>query len=104
MYDESFFTIEGNAWQHQQSYYESKDHAATDDVKFIHKTKFPAKIFLWVSMVQVNQYFAVNKELYIFKCLPVLHKFIQKHHKEKKKSYAGLIWRLHIMQRIRWFN
>jgi transposase len=28
--------------------------------------------------------FAVNKEVYICKCLPVLHKFIQKHHKNEK--------------------
>jgi hypothetical protein len=26
----------------------------------------------------------VNKEVYIFKCLPVLHTFIQKHHKNEK--------------------
>jgi hypothetical protein len=38
---------------------------------------------------------AVNKEVYISKCLPVLHKFIQKHH----KSCLGLIWRLHTTQR-----
>jgi hypothetical protein len=42
---------------------------------------------------------AVNKEVYISKCLPILHKFIQKHH---KKSCSGLIWRLHITQIIRW--
>jgi hypothetical protein len=29
---------------------------------------------------------AVNKEVYISKCLPVLHKFIQKHHKNEKND------------------
>jgi hypothetical protein len=28
------FTVDGNEWQHQ-SYYESEDHPATEDVKFI---------------------------------------------------------------------
>jgi hypothetical protein len=46
MDDESYFTVAGNKWQ-QQSYNESEDHPATEDVKFICKTKFPAKILLW---------------------------------------------------------
>jgi hypothetical protein len=29
--DESYFTVDGNKWQ-QQSYYESEDHPATEDV------------------------------------------------------------------------
>jgi hypothetical protein len=43
MDDEFFFTVDANEWQ-QQSYYESEDHPATDDVKLIRKTKFPAKV------------------------------------------------------------
>jgi hypothetical protein len=45
MFDESFFTVNGNEWQ-QQIYYESEDHPATEDVKFIRKTKFLAKVLL----------------------------------------------------------
>jgi transposase len=45
MDDESYFTVDGNEWQ-QQSYYESEDHPAPKDVKFIRKTKFPAKVLL----------------------------------------------------------
>jgi hypothetical protein len=37
--NESDFTLEGNEWQ-QQRYYESQDHSATKDVKFVRKTKF----------------------------------------------------------------
>jgi hypothetical protein len=44
----TFFTIDGNEWQ-QQSYDESEDHPATEDVKFIRKTKFPAKVLLWLA-------------------------------------------------------
>jgi hypothetical protein len=44
MDDESYFTVDGNEWQ-QQSYYVSEDPPATEDnVKFIRKTKFPAKV------------------------------------------------------------
>jgi hypothetical protein len=43
--DESYFTVDGNEWQ-QQSYYESEDNPATGDVKFIRKTKVPAKVLL----------------------------------------------------------
>jgi hypothetical protein len=49
MNDESYFTAVGNDWQ-QQNYYESEDHPATDDVKFIRKTKFLAKVLLWLSV------------------------------------------------------
>jgi hypothetical protein len=42
---ESYFTVDGNEWQ-QQSYYESEDHPTKEDVKFIRKTKFPAKVLL----------------------------------------------------------
>jgi hypothetical protein len=44
---------------------------------------------------------AVNKEVYTSKCLPVLHTFIQKNHKNENMC-SGLIWRLHTTQRIRW--
>jgi hypothetical protein len=43
----SYFTIDGNEWQ-QQIYYGSEDHPALEDVKFIRKTKFPAKVLLWL--------------------------------------------------------
>jgi hypothetical protein len=77
---------DGNEWQ-QQSYYESEDHPATEDVKFIRKIKFPAKILLWLAVSKSSMsdpvFFkaglAVNKEVYISKCLPVLQKLIQKH-------------------------
>jgi hypothetical protein len=45
MDDESYFTVDGNEWQ-QKIYYESEDHLATENVKFIRKTKFPAKVLL----------------------------------------------------------
>jgi hypothetical protein len=45
MDDESYFTVGGNELQ-QQSYYEADDLPAIDDVKFIRKTKFPAKDLL----------------------------------------------------------
>jgi hypothetical protein len=45
--DESYFTVDDNEWQ-QQSYYQSDDHPATEDVTFIRKTKFPAKVLLWL--------------------------------------------------------
>jgi hypothetical protein len=47
--DESYFTVDGNEWQ-QQSYYDSEDHPATEDVKFIHNTKCPAKVLLWLAV------------------------------------------------------
>jgi hypothetical protein len=80
MNDESNFTVDGNERQ-QQSYYESEDHPATENVKFIRKTKFPAKVLLWLatreSGISEPVFFkaglAVNKEMYISKCLPVLH-------------------------------
>jgi restriction endonuclease S subunit len=108
MDDKSFFTVDGKQWQ-QHSYYESEDHPAIDDVKFIRKTKFPAKVLLWLAVsesgisepVFFKTVLAVNKEVCISKCLPVLHKFIQKHHKNKK-SWSGLIWRLHTTKRISW--
>jgi hypothetical protein len=49
MDDESYFTVDGNEW-HQQSYYESEDHPATEYVKFIHMTKFPTKDLLWLAV------------------------------------------------------
>jgi hypothetical protein len=36
-------TVDGNEWQ-QQINYESEDHPATEDVKFIRKTKFLAMV------------------------------------------------------------
>jgi hypothetical protein len=59
MDDESCFMVNRNGWQ-QQSYYESEDYPATEDVKFILKTKFPAKVLLWLAVNEVN--LVVNKE------------------------------------------
>jgi hypothetical protein len=86
---ESFFTVEDNEWQ-QQRYYEFEDHPAKEDVKFIRKTKFSAKVLLWLVVsesglskpVFLKAGLAINKEVFISKCLPVLHKCIQKHHKK----------------------
>jgi hypothetical protein len=50
IYDESFFTINGNEWHQQQSYYEFEDHPATEGVKFIRKTKFRVKVLLWLAV------------------------------------------------------
>jgi hypothetical protein len=71
MDDESSFTVAGNEWK-QQSYYESEDYSATGDVKFIRKTKFPAKFLLWLTVsesciskpVLFKAGLAVNKEVY----------------------------------------
>jgi hypothetical protein len=92
MDDEPYFTVEGNKWQ-QQSYYKPEDYPATEDVKFIRKTKFPAKVLLWLAVsesgiskpVVFKSGLAVNREVYITKCLPVIHKFIKKHYKQKQK-------------------
>jgi hypothetical protein len=74
--DDSYFTVDGNEWQ-QQSYSEPEDHPATEDVKFICKTKFSAKVLLWLAIsesgisepVFVKAGLAVNKEVYISNCL-----------------------------------
>jgi hypothetical protein len=89
--DESYFTVDGNEWE-LQSYFESEDHPATKNAKFIRKTKFPAKVLFWLTVnesgISVSMFFkaglAVNKDVYISKSLPVLHKFIQKYYKSKK--------------------
>jgi hypothetical protein len=88
MDDESYFTVDCN--ETQQSYYESEDHPATKYVKFIRKTKFPAKVLLWLAVsesdisepVFFKAGLAVNEEVYISTCLRVLHTFIQNHHKD----------------------
>jgi hypothetical protein len=84
MDDESYFTVDGNEWQ-QQSYYESEDHPATEDVKIIRKTKFPVQVLMWLAVIEsgINEpvFFkaglaSVNKEVIqknISKCLLVLH-------------------------------
>jgi hypothetical protein len=53
----------------EKSYSEFEDHPALDDFKFIRKTKFPANLFSSPAS------------------LPVLHKFIQKHHKKEKTVF-----------------
>jgi hypothetical protein len=63
---------------------------AIEVVKFIRKTKFLANALLWLV---VNEYGVSElffhilprfQLIYISKCLQVLHKFIQKHHKKEK--------------------
>jgi hypothetical protein len=96
MDDESFFMVEGNEWQ-QQSYYESEDHPATEDVELIHKTKFPAKVLLWLAVsesgisepVFFKAGIAVNKKVYLSKFQPILHTFIQKQNKNKKNRTSA---------------
>jgi hypothetical protein len=91
MDDETYFTVDGNEWQ-QQNYYESEDHPATENVKFVRKSKLSAKGLLWLAVsergisgpVFFKAGIAVNFKMSISKCLPILHKFIQKHHKNKK--------------------
>jgi hypothetical protein len=60
--DESFFTINGNEWHQQQSYYEFEDHSATEGDKFIRMTKFRAKVLLWLAVTEKAN-LAVNKEV-----------------------------------------
>lgn len=91
MDDESYFTVEGNEWQ-QKYYFESEDQPAPEKFKLIKKCKFPAKVLLWVAIsengISEPVFFkgglAVNKDVYIGKCLPVLQKFIEKFHKKEK--------------------
>jgi hypothetical protein len=61
----------------------SEDHPATEDVKFIGKTKFPAKFLLQLAVSEYGV-IASRSFLTIFKCLSVLHMFIQNHHKMEK--------------------
>jgi hypothetical protein len=78
--DDSYFTVDGNEWQ-QQSYYESEEHPVTEDVKFIRKTKFSAKVLLWLAVnesgISEPMFFKAGLTVNISKCQPVLHKFIQ---------------------------
>jgi hypothetical protein len=64
MGDEPYFTVEGNKWQ-QQRYYESEDKpSATEDVKFIRKTKFPAKALLSLAVSEYGTSEPVNSNVY----------------------------------------
>jgi hypothetical protein len=77
-----------HGWRQWMTTAKSEDHP--ENVKFICKTKFPAKVLLWlaVSESSINKpvFFkvglAVNIEVYVSKWLTVLHIFIQKHHKK----------------------
>jgi hypothetical protein len=51
--EESYFTVEGNQW-HQQSHYESDYHPATEDIQFIDKTEFSAKVLLWLPVSEYD--------------------------------------------------
>jgi hypothetical protein len=60
MDDEFYFIVEGNEWQ-QKSYYDSENHPAIENVKFIRKTKFSATFLLWLT---VSEY-GVSKSLVV---------------------------------------
>jgi hypothetical protein len=47
MDDEYYIMVEGNEWH---TYYESKNHPVTEDVKFNGKTKLLAKVLLWLAV------------------------------------------------------
>jgi hypothetical protein len=100
MIDEQFY----NEWQ---SYYESEEYPVTEDVKFICKTKFPVKVFLWLV---VSEY-GISNPIF-FKCgiaanikictYPNVNQYfisLCKNTTKRKKSSSGLIWR-----RIRWLR
>jgi hypothetical protein len=61
-------------------------------VKFLKKTKFPAKVLVWMVIsengvsepVFFTKGLAVNKQVYIDRCIPMLEKFIKKHHENEK--------------------
>jgi hypothetical protein len=84
MDDDSYFMVDGNEW-YQQSYYESEDHPATEDVKFIRKTKFPAKVLLLLVASESGSTYS-NVYQYF------------KNSTKTKKSSSALIWRLHTTQ------
>lgn len=91
MDDESYFTVEGNEWQ-SKHYFESSSHKAPDKSKFIHKTKFPGKVLLWLAIsergisdpVFFKGGLAVNAQVYNEKCVPALKNFIKKYHSHDK--------------------
>lgn len=91
MDDESYFTIEGNEWQ-GDSYYECEGHEIPENVKFKTRSKFPKKVLVWLAIsesgvsepVFLQSGLAVNKQIYINKCIPKLEKFIKKFHKHEK--------------------
>jgi hypothetical protein len=41
-------------WTQQSSYNETEDHPATEDNKFIRKTKFPSKVLLWQALHKIG--------------------------------------------------
>jgi hypothetical protein len=106
MEDESYFTVGGNEW-HQQSNYESEDHPATEGVKFICKTKFPAQVLLWMAVSERG-----ISEPTMTCTYPIVYQYFINSSKDTtkmKKSCSGLIWHLHTTtiyfyttQRIRW--
>jgi hypothetical protein len=68
----TYFMVEGNERQQQS---ESEDHPLTEDVKFIRKSMFPAKVLLWLAVSEYDvsepvffkSGLGVNKEMYISK-------------------------------------
>jgi hypothetical protein len=54
---------------------------ATEDVKLICNTKFPAKVLLWLA---VKEYGVTKPELAVYQCLLILHKFHPKTPQKRK--------------------
>jgi hypothetical protein len=50
MDDQSYFTVDGNAMSGNSKFLMSLKSEATEDVKFIRKTVFPAKVLLWLAV------------------------------------------------------
>jgi hypothetical protein len=72
--EESYFTVDGNEWHQQTS-------LKITQQQVMSSSKFPAKVLLWLrdvsesgisELVILKAGLAINKEVYISKCLQVL--------------------------------
>jgi hypothetical protein len=97
--DESYFTVESKKLLcilYSGNSNESEDHPAVEDVKFIRKTKFSAKVLLWLAVsesgIKANQCFSKPDLQSTKKCTypNVYHYFINlsKNTSKTKKSCA----------------
>lgn len=94
MDDETYFTIEGHDWT-PKYYFKLPNSNPSPKVTQITKTKFPAKVLLWMAVsergisdpVFFKSGLAVNANVYIHKCLPVLKRFIDCNHKNDKTVF-----------------
>jgi hypothetical protein len=50
MDDQSYFTVDGNAMSGNSKFLMSLKSEVTENVKFIRKTVFPAKVLLWLAV------------------------------------------------------